>query len=392
VAPGHDAARRLGSYALTDDVRERIVTALEEAGVQARPPIQEANRHDTIRLALASDGRRSTLGDTPSAAEVVAVTEWRPGEAPRAIALDDVEGAEGIVWFDVDVLQADEESVCELVLPHCRGQLTREIVVDLLDADPRPKVTSYGEDVRAVSTLRVTAREPEEGGEDPAASKAGRFWFEVVEIAAGEGWLMTTRHKAHRELYAWLEQWELDFDGRGAGTEQATLREVRGLAGLLRVRLTALARPAREAVDAWLPGVTDDAAAVRLAELIDRALRQLFEISEVLRGSIDLMSSSLAQAQRAQGERLENRVTLITSMLLVPTLVAGLYGGNTKLPGRDSWSGFAIMVGLMVGSAIASYLLIAGVRAAREEDERDGGRADEVGRGTRAPRADGDRR
>ncbi|MEJ7715315.1 MAG: hypothetical protein WKF40_06265 [Thermoleophilaceae bacterium] len=173
-----------GSYALTDDVRERIVSALEEAGVQARPPIQEANRHDTIRLALASDGRRSTLGDTPSAAELVAVTEWRPGEAPRAIALDDVEGAEGIVWFDVDVLQADEESVCELVLPHCRGQLTREIVVDLLDA--------------------------------------------------------------------------------------------------------------------WLPGVTDDVAAVRLAELIDRALRQLFEISEVLRGSIDLMSSSLAQAQRAQ--------------------------------------------------------------------------------------------
>jgi len=70
------------------------------------------------------------------------------------------------------VLQADEESVCELVLPHCRGQLTREIVVDLFDADPRPKVTSYGEDVRAVSTLRVTAREPDEGGRGTRAPRA----------------------------------------------------------------------------------------------------------------------------------------------------------------------------------------------------------------------------
>jgi Mg2+ and Co2+ transporter CorA len=410
-------------FSLTPEVRERLDGALTAAGVRVDPPLSHANRHDTLRLSLLGDERQSSMADLADVSEVVTLTRWRPGEAPVPIALTDADAAEDVLWFDVNVLLADVDAVMDLVAPHCKGQLTRAAVHDLLDLDPRPKVTHYGDDVRAVSTLRVEANEPEHGGEDPEASKAGTLSFQVVEIAAGDGWLVTTRHKAgiyrgsheeargdpaelvplqkaaerrwlaqagstasdvgiaimdelantytevHRELYAWLESWELDFDERGSRTEQVTIKELRGLTARLRVRLTALSCAEHRAAEAWLTGITDTEAPARVARATDRALDQLREIADGLRSSLDILMSSNAQDQRKQGERLEQRLTLITSVLLVPTLVVGLYGANTKLPGRDTWQGFEIMVVLMIFSAVGSYFLIRAVRSARDESD-----------------------
>jgi Mg2+ and Co2+ transporter CorA len=410
-------------FALTPEVRARLDAALTSAGVRVDPPLSHANRHDTLRLSLLGDERRASMSELPDVSEIVTVTLWRSEQAPVPVALTDVDAAEGVLWFDVNVLLADVDAVMDLVAPHCNGELTREAVHDLLDLDPRPKVTQYGENVRAVSTLRVEAHEPEHGGEDPEASKAGTLSFQVVEIAAGDGWLVTTRHKAgiyrgaheeargdpasleplqraaerrwiaqkgstasdvgiaimdelantytevHRELYAWLESWELDFDERGSRTEQVTIKELRGLTARLRVRLTALSCAEHMAADAWLTGITDDEAPARVARATDRALDQLKEIADGLRSSLDILLSSNAQDQRKQGERLEQRLTLITSVLLVPTLVVGLYGANTKLPGRDTWQGFWIMVALMVLSAVGSFFLIRAVRAAGDKGD-----------------------
>src|SRR3954471_8576200 len=44
-----------GAYRLTSEVRERIATALEQAHLVAKPPISEAQRFETIRLALDED-------------------------------------------------------------------------------------------------------------------------------------------------------------------------------------------------------------------------------------------------------------------------------------------------------------------------------------------------
>jgi Mg2+ and Co2+ transporter CorA len=410
-------------FALTQDVRERIDGALSGAGVVVEPLLADATRHDTLRLSLADDGRHASMAALPDVSELVTVTLWRPGEAPVTVSLDDADPAEGVLWFDVNALLADEDAVCDLVSPHCGGELTPEVVRDLLELDPRPKVTQYGESVRAVSTLRVDAREPEGDGDDPNASKAGQLVFQVVEIAAGDGWLVTTRHKAgvyrgaheedrsdpaelaplreaaarrwvaesgqtssdigiaimddlansyadvHRDLYAWLESWELDFDERGSSTEQVTLKELRGLTSRLRVRLTALSCAEHRAAEAWLTGITDTEGPQRVARATDRALDQLKEISEGLRSSLDVLTSTNTQDQRKQGARLEQRLTLITSVLLVPTLVVGLYGANTKLPGRDTWQGFWIMVALMIASAAGSFFLIRALRGGGDEDD-----------------------
>jgi Mg2+ and Co2+ transporter CorA len=73
----------------------------------------------------------------------------------------------------------------------------------------------------------------------------------------------------------------------------------------------------------------------------------------------------LAQAQREHSKRLDERITSITALLLVPTLIVGIYGANTMLPGRDHWAGFGLMCGLIVVSAIVT---LAVVRRARGGD------------------------
>jgi Mg2+ and Co2+ transporter CorA len=142
---------------------------------------------------------------------------------------------------------------------------------------------------------------------------------------------------------------------------------------VLRVRLTALSPSHDRPQDAWFTGLTDDEVAASLDRRLDRALAQLGEMMEILRTSFQVLTTAgaaeqlkLAQEQREHGKRLDERITVITSLLLVPTLVVGFYGANTKLPGRDGWLGFELMLALMVVSAIVTYVL---VKRAREDDD-----------------------
>lgn len=55
-------------------------------------------------------------------------------------------------------------------------------------------------------------------------------------------------------------------------------------------------------------------------------------------------------------ERLQSQLAKVTALLLVPTLIAGVFGANTQLPGIGSWLGFDLMIVLMICSAVAVYL------------------------------------
>jgi Mg2+ and Co2+ transporter CorA len=67
---------------------------------------------------------------------------------------------------------------------------------------------------------------------------------------------------------------------------------------------------------------------------------------------------SVARNQAAQTERLQGTVAIVTSVLLVPTLIASVFGSNTAIPGEGHWTGFAAMIALMVIGATGAYLLI----------------------------------
>ena len=419
-----------GAYRLTTEVRRRIADALEQADLIAKPPIEEVERFETVRLALDLDhdgraddgeGRSRTLSRLLPVDDVIEVTEWQPGRSPvRKTVFSCAEPSEGVRWFHVDVIHSEPDMVFGALKPVCPG-LTLQMVVDLFTVDPRPYVHAYTDEphMRMVSAFAVQADESEEGASDAEASKAGALVFQLVEMLAGEGWVITCWHRskryhgaeeiaegppagreevlkgvekwwlgggvstagdlatlilhelvltypsASRVMNSWLEQWELDFHKRFDQTERHTLIDVRSLLAELEERLRAIERPEAEPEDAWFTGLSGVKWATRVQRLMERAMADLTAIHATLRASLDLLGVHsaaqqlrLAQAQAAQSERLQTALALVTSVLLVPTFIAGFFGANTEVPGQGKWWGFVLMVVLMVLGAIGTWVAI----------------------------------
>jgi len=323
-------------------------------------------------------------------------------------------------WFHVDVVHSEPDMIFEALAPICPG-LTLQMVVDLFTVDPRPYVHSYTDEpnLRMVSAFAVQADESEEGASDAEASKAGARVFQLVEMLAGDGWVITCWHRskryhgaeeiaegppagredvmrgverwwlqsgvstagdlatlilhelvltypsASRVMNSWLEQWELDFHKRFDQTERHTLIDVRSLLAELEERLRAIERPEAEPEDAWFTGLSGAKWATRVQRLMERALSDVESIHGTLRSSLDLLGVhsaaqqlKLAQHQAAAQERLQTALALVTSVLLVPTFIAGFFGANTEVPGQGKWWGFGLMVILMVLGATVTWLLI----------------------------------
>jgi hypothetical protein len=418
-----------GAYRLTTEVRDRIQHALDQAGLEAKPPISDVQRFETVRLALREDdpqdggdsGRSRTMSRILPIQDVLEVTEWRPGEQPQPVQLFSLTpGSDAVRWFHVDVVHSEPDMIFGALEPVCAG-LTEQMVVDLFTVDPRPHVHAYDDqaNLRMVSAFSVTADESEEGASDADASKAGALVFQLVEMLAGDGWMITCWHRSKRYeaaeeiaegepqgrdevvravrrwwcqgglstagdlatlvlhelvltypatarvMNSWLEQWELDFHRRFDKTERHTLVDVRSLLAELEERLRAIERPEADSGEAWFCDLSGEKWALRVERLIDRALSDLESIHVTLRASLDLLGVHataqqlrLAQASQAGQERLQGALALVTSVLLVPTFIAGTFGANTEIPGQGKWWGFVLMVVLMVAGATGTWLLI----------------------------------
>ena len=420
---------RYGASRLTDSVRERIASSLAAAGLTVDPPIARVQRFDSVRLALATDAVPLALGKS-GAVQHVTVTRWLPGQRSEAMPVERAHRGEGVLWIDLDH-HAEPSQAYQLLHRLCGQDLTPEMVQDLLEADELPKrILSEDGRVQRVSAVSAAALEREREAEDSDASKAGTLRFELVEMVAGDGWIITTRHRARtfcgvsedpdgdpialaalyhavgklwlgrslatsgdlgtailldlaatyseaaRNLSAWIEQWELSFHQDDAMTERVTLTEVRGLAAHFRRRLQAFNLPTRrDDAESWFEGVTAPALVARVDELTDRGLADLAAIADALRTSMDVLTArsiakqlALSQEQADRTSHLQNTVGLVTSVLLVPTLIGSVFGANTKLPGGNAWSGFIGMMLLMVVGSGAAYIAF---RAAQKRTERE---------------------
>jgi Mg2+ and Co2+ transporter CorA len=338
--------------------------------------------------------------------------------------------ADVVRWVDVDVrafrgrpaaeLRAALGSLCPGVEDH--------MLEDLLEADLWPKRRRYGE-VRAVSAAAVA---PSESAD--AESRAGSLSFQVVEMLASTGWLLTCWHPTrtftgseetpgqgqlgdHRDLIAdieadwakgrgstagdlglmvidrlvdsypdvrqalfdWLESWELDLYRRcetDAEPDRRTLIELRALVFQYRKSLAPLNSARGKARTYWFADVTDDLEAERIDDRIDRALRVVAELSDRLRSALDLVQLQLAQVQGRKTERLQQKFELVAAVLLVPTLVAGAYGANTDFPGLGEGWGTAAMFVLMILGGAGTFLFLRRLRAREERAvEAEGERA-----------------
>lgn len=344
----------------------------------------------------------------------------------------------GVHWIDVrDSARISPAELLEVAGPYCGGQLDLGMVEDLLSPDPRPRIKRHaGGAVRCVSAFQVLACESDEGASDTSSSKAGVLLFEPVEFLVGTGWLITSWHDvevyrgaerirearpsppaalfdevercwpgpgltsagdlavlvlkelaltyaaAYRQFYIWEEEWELDFYRRPDRVDSETLLEVRALAAILRDWLSPLNPPGmrQDADKAWFPGITGTPErgghelALRTDDRIDQALRALQEFTDTLRSAYDLLQLRQRERERERDDRFQRNIAVWGAAILVPTLVAGIMGANTWVPGQWSEShkpphwAFLVLFALVVLSGLAAWLVI---KRAQARDERD---------------------
>lgn len=344
------------------------------------------------------------------------ISVWEPERPPRTVPLADLP-AQGLRWFELACGAENAGAVLATIGGHCPG-LTEAMLDDLLTPDEQPCGQRYGGGIRLASSFSVTSWRPVEQVERGKPQGVGVLHFQPVELLAGRDWLITCWHPqrtfqgskmieegppgdadelfeavaerwghrpcqtagdlgvwamhelaltyapAHRELYAWLEDWELSLytkdesDGRGA-EDPDQLPEIWGLMAVLRSWLTPLNKPGlrSDLGKAWLPA-SDHSAVKEVDDRVDKALDALGRLSETLRQSFGLLHLEQTEEQRQLSERMQRRFELIAAAFLVPTFIVGFYGANTWIPGQGEAWGFEVMV---VALFLLSMIVVVGI-------------------------------
>jgi hypothetical protein len=372
-----------GAHRLSPEVRDRIAAAIEDAGLEVKPGLDEVERYETVRIALAgTDEELAQRGRTRSLSHVAPVTEaitasewWAEGvtavDNVFAIPLD--EENEKVRWFDVDVLHIEAQDAFDSISPYCPG-LTMEIFLELFRVDPQPSTRTYAGGVRFVSAFSVDAEEST-AGEGESRSKTGALVFQLVEVLTGDGWVVSAWHRAKsyeggdrigegpphgregvrreveaqwsnelssagdlatlilhrlvatypaatRTLNSWLEQWELEFHRLYDETERETLVDLRSLLAEFEQRLLAFDRPAEQPERAWFRGLSTDAWARRVNGLIARTRTELVALNGALRGALDLLAAhSSAQQLKLAQQQSEQTKALERKVILISVLL-----------------------------------------------------------------------
>jgi hypothetical protein len=364
------------------------------------------------------------------------ISEWQAGLEPRPLTFAEAaaQPAPDGAFRCIEVAFGSSPAAVHADLSRlCGPRLSGEMVIDLLESDPLPKVHSWpATGIRSVSTFGIRALE------DASSNRGLRF--EIVEFLASDEWLIVCCHTsegyasdsdivigtergcesllecarsrwaeergrtsgdlgvlvlkhlaksyrhARKHLERWIESWELDFYRHREveiGEERARLDrliQLRGLIAQYRERLTALNVERDEAAESWFANATANTAAESADRLIDESLAGLRRLSDMVRASFELHQSQtaarhleLSLEQQEAAERLQGRVELIGSAFLVPTLIAGIFGANTALPGGNDphrWLGFELMLVAMVVGALTVAFVLKRMRDRNREADR----------------------
>ncbi|MCA6122656.1 transporter [Bradyrhizobium sp. WSM 1704] len=93
----------------------------------------------------------------------------------------------------------------------------------------------------------------------------------------------------------------------------------------------------------------------KLAQRLDGLDHDIVELHERSR----LLEEELRFKLEEESNRHLHALSVVTMMLLPPTLVTGIFGMNTKgLPLTDTDSGFLVAAGLLIGSSLLAYLVM----------------------------------
>jgi Mg2+ and Co2+ transporter CorA len=320
-----------------------------------------------------------------------------PGADRREISLDEIADWAGPVWLEVSTATTVDE--LRRALADLWPDSETKLLEELLDGDEYPeRYESTDGTVRAFSAFAVTSNgtidlqtveflagsrwiatcwHPSRGHQasvrDEVTHEVDRRWMSGEGRTAGDLGILfmhelaCTFARGRRRLHELVDAWELAFYERPASADISDLHDVRRLIAELEKRLNELNLPREKAATAWFSDVTICEVAEQVDARIDRALRDLRGLGQELRTSVDLLQSHRLAEQLRLAQKQGEKFELLTALVLVPTLVAGIYGANTELPGATDhrFRGFALLVTLMVAGAALSLTLLR--RAGRKD-------------------------
>jgi hypothetical protein len=378
---------------------------------------------------MATQGEAPTRPQNSPSEDLLTATVWRPGRGPATVDLDaaDFEGA--IAWFDVRT-NGDSDSLFELLGPRCQGltlEMVSDLLEP--DRRPQGERYGDGE-LRLASTFAVypTKTKNDRDGDWSCPIPSADLVYQPVELLSNGDWLLTCWHPreqyrgydlvgdpqpprrhpeiirgvekrwcakqvaaaadlgvlvmhelaltyapAHRQLYAALEEWELRL--YGVNDEQNEAQEIdadtpRALWSA-RARLLDWLGPLNiaglnEDLDkAWLPA-TDHAEVKLVDKRVDKALEALKTLGVNLRSGFHSLQAQTAERQRERNEVRQQRIERLATLFLIPTLIVGLAGANTWIPGQQRHWGFEALVVFMVLATAIGWIWISRLRSAED--------------------------
>jgi magnesium transporter len=147
---------------------------------------------------------------------------------------------------------------------------------------------------------------------------------------------------------------EQDGQGEAEGTQERLFHLKRAV-----VRLRRYAMPLRQGIDLVQeqPSLANPALAPYFRDVMDHSLRVL-ELADNIRDVLtSLLEVRVAQAANRLNEVMK-KLTGWAGIVLVPTLIAGIYGMNFRQMPELGWGlGYPFALLLMAGSALALYLV-----------------------------------
>jgi Mg2+ and Co2+ transporter CorA len=122
----------------------------------------------------------------------------------------------------------------------------------------------------------------------------------------------------------------------------------------------------------WFDDVTSTEPLDRIREQHEEAQARVRSLIQDVRVSVDMMASTVAsrqlviahrQEERAREQMLRNErfmrdATLVASLVLLPTLIATIYGANVALPFKNEVGGALLLVAAMAIGAALAWLAI----------------------------------
>jgi hypothetical protein len=88
------------------------------------------------------------------------------------------------------------------------------------------------------------------------------------------------------------------------------------------------------------------------------ALNETRRLQDSCRHTKAVIGKALADQEQRQGEQFQTVATALASIILIPTLIAGIFGASVHVPAENSSFGFPALVGVILILTAISYLAL----------------------------------